>query len=36
MSEYIEHENLRRRESWRVDFGEEAKIQTESRINTML
>ena len=36
LNEYIEHENTRRRQNWRVDFGEEAKIITESVITSML
>lgn len=33
---YIERELSRRRKSWRVDFGEEAKIDLQTRVNSMV
>lgn len=36
LSTYIESEEARRKQNWRIDFGEEAKIETESKISTML
>jgi hypothetical protein len=33
---YIHEEKNKKLTSWRVDFGEEAKIETENRISTMI
>jgi hypothetical protein len=33
---YIERELSRRRQCWRVDFGEEAKIDLQTRVNSMV
>jgi WD40 repeat protein len=36
LDRFIEKEEARRESSWRVDFGEEAKVETESTISAML
>jgi hypothetical protein len=36
LQEYIKNEEDRRTKSWKVDFGEEAKIETENKIQTMI
>jgi hypothetical protein len=36
LQQYIKSEEERRTRNWRVDFGEEAKIETENHISTMI
>ena len=36
LEHYIQKEEARRESSWRVDFGEEAKVDTDSTISAML
>lgn len=36
LEHFIQSEEERRRTNWRVDFGEEAKVDTESTISSML
>lgn len=36
LKKYIQNEEDRRTRNWRVDFGEEAKIETDHKISTML